>query len=58
MHKITLSILMSIGFFLCTHSQVDRLIPADIVSKSNLSVPETLKQLNDKIQKHKSNFSN
>ena len=57
MQKITLSILMSIGFFLCTHSQVDRLIPVDIVSKSNLSVPETLKQLNDKIQKHKLNFN-
>ena len=57
MKKITLSILMTIGFFLFTHSQVDRLIPADIVSKSNLSDSETLKQLNDKIQKHKLNFN-
>ena len=57
MKKITLSILMSFGFFLFTHSQVNRLIPADIVSKSNLSDSETLKQLNDKIQKHKLNFN-
>ena len=44
-------------FFYLLNSQVNRLIPADIVSKSNLSDSETLKQLNDKIQKHKLNFN-
>lgn len=55
MQKITLSILMSIGFFLCAHSQVDRLIPQDVQSKSILSDSEILKNMNDKIHKHKLN---
>jgi len=57
MQKITLSILMSIGFFLCTHSQVDRLLPQDVQSKSILSDSEILKNINDKIHKHKLNFN-